>query len=325
MISPYLRAAVAALLVTVVVALAACGGGGGSADTLRLGVFPNVTHGPGLIEIQNGDLAKRLGAIGKKLEVKSFNDGTEASAALLAGQVDATYIGPSPALTAHAADTAIRILAGVNDGGARLVVRDDAKISSLRDLAGKRVGVPAVAATQDVVLRLMLAEQGLKASDQGGDVEIQGIKNPEAVAAFQNGSIDAGFYPDPTPIKLLGVDGTTLLADTPQTWRGGRYPTTVIIAKESLDPAARDALLAANQAGIDEITADPDAAAEQINQQITALASDSPSTDQIRESLRSNTPTAALDPGTFADIIGLEKDAGYLENAFDPAEILPKG
>src|SRR5256885_1675342 len=66
----------------------------GSEAVLRLGIFPNLTHAPGLVAIADGIFTRDLAPT--KLEVKVFNSGSEASTALLAGAIDATYIGPGP-------------------------------------------------------------------------------------------------------------------------------------------------------------------------------------------------------------------------------------
>ena len=66
----------------------------GSESVLRLGVFPNLTHAPGLIGIADGIFNRNLSPT--KVQIKTFNSGSEASTALLAGAIDATYIGPGP-------------------------------------------------------------------------------------------------------------------------------------------------------------------------------------------------------------------------------------
>ena len=103
-----------AITVALALALAACGssskssastngstspGSSGSA-TLRLGYFPNVTHAPAIIGAQSGSFAAKLGP-NVKLELKTFNSGTEATTALLAGAIDASFVGPNPAINAY--------------------------------------------------------------------------------------------------------------------------------------------------------------------------------------------------------------------------------
>ncbi|MFP3802483.1 ABC transporter substrate-binding protein, partial [Paraburkholderia sp. SIMBA_027] len=66
------------------------------AAELRLGYFSNVTHAPALVGISKGIIAKDLGST--KLTTQVFNAGRAAVEALNAGAIDATYIGPNPAI-----------------------------------------------------------------------------------------------------------------------------------------------------------------------------------------------------------------------------------
>ena len=73
----------------------------GEPVTLRLGYFPNVTHAPALVGVASGIFADKLGP-NVKLETQSFNAGAAAIEALFAGAIDATYIGPNPAINGFA-------------------------------------------------------------------------------------------------------------------------------------------------------------------------------------------------------------------------------
>src|SRR5262245_42944517 len=94
-----LRAAAAVAALTLgALTLSACGesGSSGSSDALRLGYFPNLTHATAIVGVKQGYLQKALGDT--KLETQTFNAGTAAIEALNAGAIDATYIGPNPAI-----------------------------------------------------------------------------------------------------------------------------------------------------------------------------------------------------------------------------------
>src|ERR1041384_5459406 len=67
---------------------------------LRLGYFPNMTHVQPNVGIQNGAYQKQLGD-GVKLTTKAFNAGPAAIEALFAGEIDAAYVGPSPAVNGY--------------------------------------------------------------------------------------------------------------------------------------------------------------------------------------------------------------------------------
>ncbi|MFJ5551655.1 ABC transporter substrate-binding protein, partial [Streptomyces sp. NPDC093225] len=65
-----------------------------SADTVRIGYFPNLTHATALVGVQEGLIAKELG--GTKLATQTFNAGPSEIEALNGGSLDIGFIGPSP-------------------------------------------------------------------------------------------------------------------------------------------------------------------------------------------------------------------------------------
>src|SRR5580658_6685196 len=125
-----MRKILIAAAVTTVALAAGCsssgspGAGGSASVTLRLGFLANITHAPALVGVHNGIFAK---ALGKSVSLKTqiFDTGTEETTALLAGQLDAAYVGPNPAINAwqKSDGKAIKIVSGAASGGASLVVK----------------------------------------------------------------------------------------------------------------------------------------------------------------------------------------------------------
>src|SRR5215207_583030 len=92
---------------------------------LRLGYFPNITHTQPQVALQRGTFVEALGPNVELDMSKTFNAGPSAMESLLAGAIDATYVGPSPALNAFTQTEGkeLRIIAGATSGGALLIVR----------------------------------------------------------------------------------------------------------------------------------------------------------------------------------------------------------
>jgi NitT/TauT family transport system substrate-binding protein len=244
------RRAFAVLLA--VILLAACGGASGSersagetddasgssggATTLYLGYFPNVTHATALVGDREGIFSQALGP-DVALKTQFFNAGPEATEALFGEAIDATFIGPNPAINAFAQSggDAIRIISGSTSGGAFLVVREG--ISTAADLRGKKVGTPQLGNTQDVALRAWLAEAGLSADHSGGgDVSIQPQANADILAAFVAGDLDGAWVPEPWATRMLQEGAGEVLVDERDLWPGGKFVTThLIVRTEYLD------------------------------------------------------------------------------------------
>ena len=229
--------ALAATALLSATALAACGGdddaasASGEAPALRLGYFPNITHAPALIGVKNGLFQQSLGST--KLEPKTFNAGPAAIEALFSGAIDATYIGPNPAINGWATSkgTALKIIAGSTSGGAGLVVKPG--INSVADLKGKKIATPQLGNTQDVALRAYLKKNGLNADQQGGgDVSILPQDNATAVQAFAQGAIDGAWVPEPNLSKMVLESKGKLLVNEKDLWPNGQFVTTHLIVTQ---------------------------------------------------------------------------------------------
>src|SRR3984885_4770251 len=72
----------------------------GSANTIRVGAFPNITHAQAMVGKANGWFDKAMGPQ-VKVQWTSFNAGPSAIEALFAGAIDMTYVGPHPAINGY--------------------------------------------------------------------------------------------------------------------------------------------------------------------------------------------------------------------------------
>ncbi|BCJ54288.1 lipoprotein [Actinoplanes sp. NBRC 14428] len=278
MSSRTLRAlALAAAALVSATALTACGDdseSGGEATTLRLGYFPNITHAPALVGVKNGLFQQALGTT--KLEPKTFNAGPAAIEALFSGAVDATYIGPNPAINGWATSkgTALKIIAGSTSGGAGLVVK--AGINAPADLKGKKIATPQLGNTQDVALRAWLKENGLTADQQGGgDVSVLPQDNATAVQAFAQGAIDGAWVPEPNLSKMVLESKGKILVNEKDLWPNGQFVTTHLIVKQEFlkeHPDTVKKLLQGHIAAEKLIATDTAGAQKAANEQLAALS-----------------------------------------------------
>ena len=74
---------------------ATSGGAASAPVTGRLGLLSNITHASALVALKEGYFTKALGSAGT-LKATAFSSGTEETTAILAGQLDAAYVGPNP-------------------------------------------------------------------------------------------------------------------------------------------------------------------------------------------------------------------------------------
>jgi NitT/TauT family transport system substrate-binding protein len=182
---------------------------------VRLGFLENITHAPALVGLKEGFFAKALGSAGT-LSPTAFSTGTEETTALLAGQLDAAYVGPNPVINAwqKSNGTAIKVISGAATGGASLVVKKG--ITSAAQLKGQSLATPSLGNTQDVALRSWLKQNGLTTSiTGGGDVSVKPTTpNSAAVLEFESGQIAGGSEPAPYDVEMVKDGGTVLLSET---------------------------------------------------------------------------------------------------------------
>jgi len=188
--------------------------GGGSPVTVRLGLLSNITHASALIALKNGYFNKALGSTGT-VKATAFSSGTEETTAILAGQLDAAYVGPNPAINAwqKSDGKAIKIVSGAATGGASIVVKQG--ITSASQLKGKSLATPSLGNTQDVALRYWLKQHGVATTTTGGgDAFIKPTKpNSAAVLQFKSGQIAGGSEPAPYDVQMVSDGGTVLLSE----------------------------------------------------------------------------------------------------------------
>lgn len=239
----------------------------GPADTLRLGYFPNVTHAAAVLGVRNGTFQEALGDT--KLETTTFNAGPAATEALLSGAIDATFIGPNPAINSYAKSggEAIRIVAGATDNGASFVVAKD--INGPADLAGKTLATPQLGGTQDVALRKWLLDNGLKTQTTGGsDVDIVNQENSQTLDLFKSGEVAGAWLPEPWASRLVNEANGKVLVDEKTLWPDQKFQTTIlVVATPFLEqhPETVKALIGGEIAEIKAIEADPAKAQTDLN------------------------------------------------------------
>jgi NitT/TauT family transport system substrate-binding protein len=250
------------------------GGSSSAPVTLRLGFLANITHASALVALKEGFFAKDLGK-NVTLKTSVFSSGTQETTALLAGQLDAAYVGPNPAINAwqKSGGKAIKIISGAASGGAALVVKPS--ISSVSQLKGQKLATPSLGNTQDVALRYYLKSHGLTTTQtSGGDVPITPISpNSDAVLEFKSGQIAGGWEPAPYDIEMQ-QDGGKVLVNEASLWPGGKFVTTNIVVAQSFlaaHPSVVTGLLKAQIQANNFIHQNTAAAETAANAELTAL------------------------------------------------------
>jgi len=188
--------------------------------TLRIGHFPNITHVQALVANAlsrqgKGWFEQRLGP-DVTIQWYSYNAGPSAIEGILAGTVDMTYVGPSPAINAYARSGGreVRIISGAADGGSALVVQPDEPLKAPADFRGKKIATPQLGNTQDIACRAWLSAGGLTINQLGGEAQVLPTENPDQLALFKLKRIDAAWTVEPWVSRLeMEAGGKVLVQD----------------------------------------------------------------------------------------------------------------
>ena len=302
------------------------GQGSGGPVTLRLGFLANITHATALVGVKEGFFTKNLGS-GVTLKLTPFSTGTEEATALLAGQLDAAYVGPNPAIKAWQTSDGklIKIISGAASGGAALVVKQG--ITSAAQLKGQSLATPSLGNTQDVALRYWLKKQGLTTTQTGGgDVPIKPTTpNSAAVLAFQSGQLAGGWEPAPYDAEMVAAGGHVLVNEA-SLWPKGQFVTTNLVVTQAFLAAHPDAvtgLLKGQVEANDFISKDKAAAEASANGELASVLGKGLEPDILSKAFEeitfTNDPIAAslITDASHAVAVGLLKPVSNLKGIYD--------
>jgi NitT/TauT family transport system substrate-binding protein len=265
------RLAAALSIVTLAGLLTACHKSSSeAAPTVRLGYFANLTHAQAVLGVSSGELAKALAPA--KLETKIFNAGPSLIEALFAGEIDVGYVGPGPALAAHtrSGGRGIRVVAGAAANGVVVVARKGSGIRTLADLAGKRLGTPQLANTQDISARHYLSSV-LKQTDLSNVIPID---NSEQSAMFERGALDAAWAPEPWGQRLVTETGAELIAEEKDLWPSNEFAITLVVTTPEFlkqRPDVVEAMLRVHHSWTKRLDSEPEKYTAQLGDALFAL------------------------------------------------------
>ena len=206
-------------------------------------------------------LAEQLGEYrkaGVEIELVNFKGGSQALTAVIGGSADVVSGYYDHCVNLAARNQQLQAFV-VYDRFPGLVLGVSPKhanaINAVKDLAGKKVGVSAPGSSTDFFLKFLLARSGVAADA----VAVIGIGlDATAVAAMEQGTVDAAVMLDPTPTLLrskypaLKILSDTRTAEDTLAVFAGEYPGGALYARgdwitrhEKETQALTDAILAA--------------------------------------------------------------------------------
>jgi len=287
---------------------------------VNIAYFPNITHSQALVGMAEGQFQQ---AFGSQVMIRwlQFTAGSTEMEAVLAGAVDIGYIGPGPAISGYLKSQGdIQIIAGATDGGAVFVSRKGLVIRDLKDLSGKKVAVPQFGNTQDLTLRHLLQQNGLKDTTKGGTVDVLQAENSDIKTYLDRGYVDAAIVAEPWGSRLIKEVGANVILDYNQMLNEGKYPSAVVIVRKEFlrdHPDLVKQFVKTHVELTDYINSNLDQEKGVINNELKKITGKSLSKDVLDSAFSRQIIT--VDPGVEAinDFAGFIANAGYLKEKPD--------
>ena len=166
--------------------------------TLTVGFLPVTCH----LTCPVTDFATKTSGQ-NRFESERFTDFPTVVEAIKSGRLDATFMIAPLAMKLREQGVPVRIVYLGHRDGSTVMVAKDSTAKSLRDLKGKRFGIPSRYSNQYLVIRKLMEDQGMAE----GDLDFQELPPPEMPGALASHSIEGYFVGEPFAAKAQ-LDGT---------------------------------------------------------------------------------------------------------------------
>ena len=276
---------------------------------LRMGFFPNITHGQALVGNASGAFQQAVPGI----EMKMFNAGPAAMEALSSGSLDVSYVGTGPAInTFLKGGRELRVIAAAADNGAVLVTKT---ARTPAELKGKTLGTPQLGNTQDIALRYWLGQQGMKV---GQDVTVTPLSNPDILGLFINGKIEGAWVPEPWGARMIAEGGGHILVDERDLWPERRFHTTVLVTtQKTLEerPEQIKQLLRAHVELTRQWQQQPDVFISRVNEAFGKVTGHPISEPVLKDAFSRLQPALEVEPGSLKQAAEHARQLGFISSS----------
>lgn len=285
--------------------------------TVKIGIFKNVTHAAGYIALEKEYFQKQLGDH-VKIDVQAFDNGSDFSTAIATGQIDLGYVGPGPSTNQFLKSKNFRVISGADNGGAVLVAGKDSGVSTVQDLVGKTIAIPTKGSTNEISLRLLLEQEGVKVSTDSSGAQIVARAPSDTLVALRQNEVHATLIPEPwgTQIEQEGI-GKVIVPWDQIPPNNGDYPLVILVASDKFISEHRDlakAAIKANNEAIEFINTNPDEAYELINKRLSTLSGKGLEIDLIKAALSHMRLTSDVSQEAIEEMAKVSIEAGYIKD-----------
>lgn len=295
--------------------VSACGNNENNSAEVNIGYFPNLTHIPTIVALEKNYFTESFGE-NVKINTRVVNNGGLFMEAMTTKSIDVGTVGPAPIMNTYVKDPSYHIISGAVNGGAVLMTSEESNITELADLDGRKVAIPVIGSTQDVMLRKALKDVGLKPTVNGGTVEMYATAPADTPTLFIQDSIDAAAIPEPWGYILESQANGQLLLDWESFAWGKDTTTTVVAASEKFleNETYTQAYLEAHVNAIEFIEENPEESQELVIKHLKELTGQEIDKDEIEAAFNHLQVTTSVSEEVIQEMIDISKEADYVKS-----------
>lgn len=303
------------LWIGLLLAIVLAGCGNGKSDTVKIGYFPNLTHVATIVGLDKGFFQEELGE-NTKIDTKTVSNGGLFMEAMTTKAIDIGTVGPGPAINFYVKNPQHHIVSGAVNGGAVLVAGENSGIETLADLDGKRVAIPVIGSTQDVMLRKALQEVDLNVQENGGTVELYAAAPADTASLFVQESVDAAATQEPWGYILETQANGNLLLDWENFAWGKDSTNTVVVARDDFleNEELVHAYLRAHQKAVEFIRENPEEAQDIVIEHIKELTGKEVDAEETQAAFEHLEVTTDVNEQVIKEMAEISKEAEYIDS-----------
>ena len=283
---------------------------GGAGETVTIGYLPSDHDAALFVADAQGKFAEN----GINTKLVQFNNGGDLMTAMASGDVDVGYVGITPVLSSIEKGVPVKVISAAQTEGSGIVVAKNSGISSVYDLAGKKIATPGEASIQHMLLTYYLEQNGMSIKD----VKVSAMKVPSMNDALKTNKIDGMITFEPY-VTIAEENGAVELVDSSEILPN--HPCCVVAASDkfiSEHPNETAKILEIHENATDFINSNTDEAAGLLPEDIVS------DVEVEKESLSSFSLISGLDDSFKKDVMdfmNLEVDLGVLKKPISEDKI----
>jgi NitT/TauT family transport system substrate-binding protein len=289
---------------------------GGEVKNVKIGYFPNLTHIATIVALEKGYFEEAFGK-DVTIETKTVSNGGLFMEAMATKAIDVGTVGPGPLLNFYVKNKEYHLISGAVNGGAVLVAAEGSGVEKLADLDGKKVAIPVIGSTQDVMLRKALKEADLTAKTSGGTVDLFAAAPADTVSLFIQKQVDAAATQEPWGYVLENQANGKLLLDWDEFAWGKESTNTVVAARADFlkNKDLTKKYLEAHKKSVKFIQDNPDESKEIVIKHLKDLTGKELNKDEVDAAFSRLAVTTDVNEQVIQEMADISKEAGYIPSS----------